>query len=238
LLTGALAAAVILSLAVGVAAAQAPATGSFTATIKKAKSGTKKKPKSVTAAFVNKVTTPNATAASIELTLGKGLAFSGKGFKRCKSADLLSSGPTACPSGSKAGPPGVSNARLGSGPSATPLTFDVSTFVQNDTSILIYLNAREIPLQSVITGKISSKGSKLTISIPFALRQPLAGVDASLVGLTQTFTGKAGKHYIVSSTGCTGKKWKLKAKITFAPRADGTPVPAPLQSSTTAPCKK
>ena len=64
------------------------------------------------------------------------------------------------------------------------------------------------------------------------------GGIAAVVGLKQTFTGKRGTHYIVSSRGCTKKKWTLKAKITFAQRADGTPVPAPFQKSTTARCKK
>jgi hypothetical protein len=239
LLTVAVAASAILSLAVGVAVAQAPAQGTFTASVTPSKSGKKKKPKSVKATFDVKVTTENATADTIELKLGKGLKFSGKGFRRCNADDLSAGGLTACPAGSKAGPVGVANALVGpaTSPVKAPLNFDVSTFVENDTSILFYLNQQGGGVQRVIKGKISGKGSKLTITVPLDLRRP-GGVDASLVGLTQSFSGKSGKHYIVSSTGCTGKKWKLNAKITFAARADGTPVPGPLVGSTTAKCKK
>jgi hypothetical protein len=76
------------------------------------------------------------------------------------------------------------------------------------------------------------------ITIPFELRQPVPGLDASLTGLQQIFSGKRGKRYIVSSVGCKNGKHKFGAKLTFSARADGAPVPAPLSSTTTAPCTK
>ena len=238
LITGAVAATATLSLAAGAAVAQAPATGSFTATVAPRDAGTKAKPTNVKARFVVKVTTANATADTIQLRVGKGLKFSGKGFKRCNAANLNANGVTACPSGSKAGPTGLANALLGSGATAAPLNFDVHPFVENDTSLLFYLNQQGGGVQRLIKGKITDKGSKLTITIPGNLRQPVPGVDASLIGLAQTFSAKAGRHYIVSSTGCFNRKWKMNARITFTGRADGTPVPAPLTGSTSARCKK
>ena len=55
----------------------------------------------------------------------------------------------------------------------------------------------------------------MTISIPQELRQP-GGLDATLTGISQTFSGKAKKNYIVSSTKCPKGGWKVGSKFTFA----------------------
>jgi hypothetical protein len=238
LITGAVAASATLSLAAGAAVAQAPATGSFTATVTPRDAGTRAKPTNAKARFVVKVTTPNATADTIQLRLGRGLKLSGKGFKRCKAANLVAGGVSACPSGSKAGPTGLANALLGTGATAAPLNFDVHPFVESDTSLLFYLNQQGGGVQRVIRGKITDRGRTLTLTIPIDLRQPVPGVDASLIGLAQSFSAKAGRHYIVSSTGCFNRKWRMNARITFTARADGTPVPGPLTGSSSARCKK
>ncbi len=54
----------------------------------------------------------------------------------------------------------------------------------------------------------------MTISIPQELRQP-GGLDATLTGISQTFSGKAKKNYIVSSTKCPKGGWKVGSKFTF-----------------------
>jgi hypothetical protein len=93
-------------------------------------------------------------------------------------------------------------------------------------------------VQAPLSGKITDQGRHLRITIPFALRQPVPGLDASLTGLQQVFSGKRGKRYIVSSVGCKNRKHKFGAKLTFSSRADGAPVPAPLSSTAVAACTK
>jgi hypothetical protein len=113
------------------------------------------------------------------------------------------------------------------GPSGCPSVF----YVASETGA-------GIAVQSPITGEITSKGRKLRIRIPQELRQPVAGVDASLTSLNQTFKGKIGKKYVVSSTGCKNKKHKFTGKLTFTTRADGAPVPPPVPLATSAKCSK
>ena len=82
-----------------------------------------------------------------------------------------------------------------------------------DSNTLLFYVATEqgsgVSVQSPITGEITGGGTKLRIQIPQELRQPVPGVDASLTGLDQLFTAKKGKKYLVSSTGCSNKKWKF-----------------------------
>ena len=95
-----------------------------------------------------------------------------------------------------------------------------------------------IAVQSPITGEITGKGRKLRIRIPQELRQPVPGVDASLTCLNQTFKGKVGKNYLVSSIGCKNRKHKFTGKLTFTQRADDAPVPRPVSLATSTSCKK
>jgi hypothetical protein len=194
-------------------------------TAKPSNSGTKKKPGNVSLDFNAKVNLPGTTVEVIDVLLPKGLKFSGKGFKKCNVDDLLAVGVTACPSGSKVGSPGTANALAG--PAGAPVNFDVYPFVQNTSTFAFYLSQQAGPLQSVVFGKITNGGRKLSITIPEELRRP-GGLDATLVGLDQTFKGKAGKKkYIVSSTSCPKGGWKIGTKLTFATRLDGAPVPPP-----------
>lgn len=240
LLMGAIAASVTLAVAGG-AVAQAPES-TFDATVSPSNAGTKRKPTNTKLGFKVTLDKPGTTVEFIDLALPKGLKLSGKGLKTCSVDTLAAQGPAGCPSGSKAGPTGSATALLGpAGPSQSTLNFTVSPFVLNAGTLVFYVasdSGSGVAVQSPITGTITGKGRKLRIRIPQELRQPVPGVDASLTSLDQTFSGKVGKHYLVSSTGCKSKKHKFTGALTFTNRADGAAVPAPVKLATSARCKK
>jgi hypothetical protein len=234
LLTVAAVATATLGLTVA-ATAQTPEL-TFKAKASPSKAGTKKKPKNVKVQFTQSVNKPGTTVEFIDLTLGKGLKMSGKGLGDCTIDDLSFEGPDAC-ANDKAGPQGTATAMLGD----APLNFTIQPFVSDSNTLLFYVATEEgsgVSVQSPITGEITGGGTKLRIQIPLPLRQPVTGVDASLTGLDQVFSAKKGKKYLVSSTGCSNKKWKFTGKLTFTARADGAAVPAPISASTSASCKK
>jgi hypothetical protein len=236
LITVALATTAMLALAAGAAIAD-PNDSQATLTVKASptNSGTTKKPTNVKLGFNTKVDLPGTTVEVIDVVLPKGLKFSGKGLKKCNIDDLLAEGIGACPSGSKAGPKGTANALVG--PQLAPLNFDVYPFVENNSTFAFYLSQQGGGVQSVVHGKITNKGRKLSITIPLELRQP-GGLDATLIGLDQTFSGKVKKSYAVSSTSCPKGGWEVGSKLTFATRVDGTPPPAPEAREVKVKCKK
>ena len=235
LLTGAVAASATLALAAGAAAQVSTPSGDATLDVSASPSnaGTKKKPKNVRLSFKQVVNKPGTTVQTITVDLPKGLKFSGKGFKRCNFDDLVAQGPSACPSGSKVGPTGRATARLEPAVSGqSDLVFQVSPFIENSKTVAIYLRTTAgLDIQTAIRGKLTNSGRRMTIEIPMSLRQPLPGLDATLTGIDQLFSGKRGKNYFVSSTGCTGKKWAVKGSLGFATRSNGTPGP-PSESLT------
>jgi hypothetical protein len=171
------------------------------------------------------------------MLLPKGTKISGKGFKKCNADDLAATGPTACPSSSKAGPTGSANAAVG--PGRAPLNLEVYPFVQDANTLLFYL--KEVgggSVQSVVKGEITKKGRKMAITIPHELRQPVQGLDATLTGIDQTFSGKRKKNYIVSSTSCPKGGWEFGGRLIFTERADLAPVPAPESRESVVKCKK
>jgi hypothetical protein len=237
LLTVAVAATALLSIVAGAAIAD-PNDSQATLTVKATPTdaGTTKKPKNVKLSFNTKVNLPQTTVGTIEVLLPKGLKFSGKGLKKCNADDLAASGISACPSGSKVGPKGVANALVGV--QNAPLNLDVYPFVEDSNTFLFYLSQQGGGVQSVIRGEITSKGRKLTITIPFELRQPAPGLDATLIGIDQTFSGKVKKNYAVSSTSCPKGGWEVGSRLIFSPRADGAAVPAPEAREVKVKCKK
>jgi hypothetical protein len=240
LILGAVVASVSLALTAG-AIAQAPES-TFDAKVSPTKAGKKRKPKNTTLNFNVTLDKPGTTVEFIDLALPKGLKLSGKGLKRCSVDTLAAEGPTACPSGSKAGPTGSATATVGpEGPDQSNLVFSVTPFVLDSNTLVFYVATEEgsgIAVQSPITGEITGKGRKLRIKIPQELRQPVPGTDASLTSLNQTFKGKVKKKYLVSSIGCKNKKHKFTGKLTFTDRADGAAVPAPVSLATSTSCKK
>jgi hypothetical protein len=237
IVTVAAAATAMLALAAGAAIADPnDSQATLTVSAKPTDAGTKKKPKNVRLGFNAKVNMPGTTVGTIEVLLPQGLKFSGKGLKKCDAEDLAASGISACPSGSKVGPKGVANALVGA--QNAPLNLDVYPFVGANNQFLFYLSQQGGGVQSVLEGNISNKGRKLTIDIPLELRQPVAGLDATLVGLDQTFSGKVKKNYAVSSTKCPKGGWEVGTRLIFSQRADGTPPPAPESREVTVKCKK
>jgi hypothetical protein len=239
LLTVAVAATATLALTTaGIAAVIEPndAEGTLTVTASPTKAGTKKKPKNVKLGFKLEVDKPGTTVEVIEMLLPKGTKISGKGFKKCNVDDLIATGISACPSGSKAGPKGSANAAVG--PQGAPLNLDVYPFVENSSTLVFYLSQIEGPLQTVVHGKITDNGRKMSITIPPELRKP-GGLDATLTGLNQTFSGKSKKNYIVSSTSCPKGGWKFGGNLKFATdRLDGTPAPGDETRESVVKCKK
>jgi hypothetical protein len=234
LLTGAVVASTSLAIAAGAIAQEPEST--FNSTVSPRDAGTAKNPKNTKLGFQMTVNKPQTTVEFIDLQLPRGLKMSGKGFRRC-SLDTIGRNPGDCPTASKAGPLGEAQATLGA--NSTPLEFTVQSFVVNNTTLGFYVNETTgIQVQAPLEGKITDRGRHLRITIPFELRQPVGGVDASLTGLQQVFSGKRGKNYIVSSVGCRNRKHKFSAELTFSERADGAPVPGVLTAKDTSGCTK
>jgi hypothetical protein len=234
LLMGAVVASASLAVAAGAVAQEPEAT--FKATVSPKDAGTSRNPTNTRLGFQMTVNKPGTTVEFIDLQLPRGLNMSGKGFRRCP-LDTIGRDPSRCPSGSKAGPLGEASAVLGA--NNQPLHFTVQSYVVNDTTLGFYVaEDTGIQVQAPLEGRISQEGRRLRITIPFALRQPVPGVDASLTGLEQLFSGKRGKRYIVSSVGCKRRTHRFRATLIFTARADQAPVPGPLSSTASASCKK
>jgi hypothetical protein len=238
LLTVAVAATATLALTTAGLAAVEPndSEATLTATASPKDSGTAKKPKNVKLGFNLKVDKPGTTVEVIEVLLAKGTKISGKGFKRCNIDDLLMNGQTGCSSGSKAGPKGTANAKVG--PDGAPLNLDVYPFVEDANTLLFYLSQVGGGVQTVVKGEITNKGRKMAITIPSELRKP-GGLDATLVGINQVFSGKRNGKYIVSSTACPKGGWKFGGNLVFATdRIDGAPAPTDETRESVVKCTK
>jgi hypothetical protein len=240
LLTVAVAATATLALTTaGIAAVVEPndAESTLTVTATPTKAGTKEKPQNLRVGFDLKVDKPGTTVLDIEMLLPKGTKISGKGFKKCNADDLAAGGPTACVSGSKAGPKGSATAAVVTGATTTPVNLDVYPFVEDSNTLLFYVAQTGGGVQSVVKGEITNKGRKMTITIPQSLRQ-IGGLDVTLTGINQTFFAKAKKNYIVASTSCPKGGWKFGGNLVFAQRLDGAAVPGDEARQSTVKCKK
>jgi hypothetical protein len=236
LLTVAVAATATLALATGAVAEPNDSEATLNVTAKPTDAGTKRNPKNVKLGFNLQVDKPGTTVEIIEVLMPRGTKISGKGFKRCNAEDLVAVGVTGCASGSKAGPKGTANAAVGI--QRAPLNLDVFPFVEDANTLLFYLAQQGGGVQTVVKGEIMNRGRKMAITIPRELRQP-GGLDATLTGINQTFSGKRNGNYIVSSTACPNGRWKFGGRLVFATdRVDGAPAPAPESRESVVRCKK
>ena len=230
--------AAVLSIALASIALAQNAAPDVTATISPAKAGKKKKPKNSTLKLFVKNNQTDATVDTITVLLGRNIKLNGKGFKYCTAATLNTKGQSACPSGSKAGG-GTAHAVLG--PGHAPISFTVDAYVGSKNTIIFYTQQKNGTVRKGLVGKVSKAsgkyGSKIVIKIDDDLQQPALGVFSSLVDLRTTIKAKKGKHYLVSTTGCTRKKHNFGVKFNFRP--NGTfPATGSTQGTTTSSCKK
>jgi hypothetical protein len=230
--------AAVLSIAVASVALAANAAPDVTAKLTPANAGTKKKPKNSTLKLHVKNNQTDATVDTITVFLGKNLKLDGKGFKYCTAFTLNTQGKAACPAGSKAGS-GTANAVVG--PDHVPLAFTVDAFVGSKKTIIFYTQQVGGTVRKGLVGTVSKAsgkyGSKIVIKIDDDLQQPAPGVYSSLVDLTTTIKAKTGKHYLVSSVGCTKKKHNFGVKFSFNPNST-FPATGTAAGTTTSKCSK
>lgn len=204
----------------GIASAQTPTDGaSMKVTIAPQKSGTAKKPANSSIHLVITNNDKRRTLKKLEIQMPKTLSVSGKGFKFCSHKKLTDSADASvCPKGSKVGV-GTAKAFVGvDQPTPTPLTFDVTAFVVGKNGIDFLLHARELPSLFVVSpGKVksTSKGPKLTVTVPIQAQQPAPGLYAGLAQLDTTLKGKTGTHKLIATTGCKKHKQPFSTKLTF-----------------------
>jgi hypothetical protein len=230
--------AAVLSIAVAAVAVAQNSDVTATTTVTPAKAGKKSKPKASKVTTFVKNNVPNTTASKIEIDFPKTVKLSGKGLPACKPIEFTKPGGKAnCPKGSKAGG-GISNAVVG--PQRTPLRFNVSAYVGGANLIIFYIEQQGGTVQKALEGKISGASGKfkqkLVITIPPDLQQPAPGLYAALTDLKSTLSLKKGKHALITTSACKGKKHTFGTKLTFAPNPAAPPQPT-ASGTSTAKCK-
>ena len=215
----------------GIAYAQTPAPSiEATVGVSPGKSGTKSKPKNVTFKLgVKNDPASRTTASKITITLPNTLKLSTKGLPVCKADDdeIVSTNGAVCKKSDIGS--GTANAVILS--NNTNVAFKVTPLVANK-EVLFFLTSAQIANKYVVHGKIS--GSKMTITIPPDVQQPLSGLYAALIDINATLSMKKGKNYLFTSTGCKSKKHTVGVKVDYA--SNPTP-PAAANASTTADAK-
>jgi hypothetical protein len=218
---------------VSVATAQTPGAD-LDVKVTPTNAGTKKKPKNSSLALeiVNGDTT--RTMNRLTITLPRTVKLSAKGLTRCSEDTLEASGPSECPRAARLGK-GLATAKLGVNTDAPQdLTFDVTPVILGAKKLGFYLAARELPVNVLAPGRIS--GRKLIIDVPQTAQQPAPGTWAGLVSLEAKLGARKGKNFLLSTTGCTRKKHKVKAALTFVD--NGVSDAGTVNASTTSKCKK
>lgn len=221
--------------ALGIAAVAHAVTNTYTfsGSVSPSKAGTKKKPKPVGIKFtlgVGETTGQRpATIKSVEIAIPNGKVNS-KPFPKCTVATLTSSGPSGCPKGSQVGSGRIQSvAGQSSDPADKSLGCLVDAKAFNAAGGHLLLHVAAVPGQCAIPGlqktidatlKTTGTTTKLAFTIPPDLVHPIAGVDnvpISIAGSVKKLTKKVkGKKVpFIASTGCSGGKHVIKAKITL-----------------------
>jgi hypothetical protein len=222
-LISAAAVAVVVLIAAVAAYANAPAsqtTFKLDVSSSPKKAGTKSKPKPVktTLNMTGGTTTAGdspATSTKIDIQLPSTQKWYGSKWpksKRC--APQSSADKAACPAGSKIGT-GHVVATNRSDPTKPKIVeqIDLTAYVMPSGGLgLLVEGTSPLPFSALLPGKISKKNTKISVSIPDNVQEPLAGVPTGIEQLKFTLSGKIkskGKTYgAISSIGCKSKKWK------------------------------
>jgi len=199
----------------GIAYAQTPGPEvTVESSVTPAKAGTKSKPKNATLKLaIHNNKESKTTAKQIKITIPSTVKLSTKGLDQCTASDeeLLAGAKAACPKSVI----GKGSADAFVNPFATtpaPLHFTVTPLVgKNELIFALDSNIADAILHAKI------KGSTLTIDIPGFLQQPATGVYSALESIETSLSKKKGKNYLLSTTGCKGKKHTLKVTVSYAP---------------------
>jgi hypothetical protein len=217
-----------------VAVAQSTPTATLTVTVTPKKAGTKKKPKNgkVQLKIVNDDS--GRTMDNLKIYLPKTGRLNLKGFKTCNEATITDQ---ACPKSASVGT-GIAEASQGvNTPAPNPLFFKVTAFPMSKSKIGFFLqqlnkDASGQPTNEVTGGGISvvsigtlkkakkPYGQVLDIAVPQLAQEFPANIFNGLVSLKTTLTKKKGKHFLVSSVGCTKKTYPFKAVLHFIANPD------------------
>jgi len=205
--------------------------------LQSSKAGTKKKPKSVGKFKVTTTTTPapgttpNYATTQAVIHLDKNLVFQSAKFPSCTltQAQQHSAKCTAAKVGS--GSAKATVAALGLNPTLTVTAYNGP----GGKSFWLRVVEPSLSIDSILPSKLSKDkgkfGTKLTVTIPQNLQQPVTGVYATLTQFI-TIINKTHKHVpYIGLTGCTGGKLNFAGDFTFT---DGSV----LHATATAKCKK
>ncbi|WP_372789858.1 hypothetical protein [Paraconexibacter sp.] len=194
--------------------------------ISPSKAGTKKKPTAASLKFdiatVKKVQNESFATKTATLFFDKNLVFNPAAFPTCKQATIQAN-EGKCVKGSKVGTGSAVGNALGQ-----TQNLKVSLFNGPGKTLLLHVTGSSpLAIDSVIVGKLKSAsgayGTKLVVTIPDNLQQPLPGVFATLTSFKTSITklaGKKGKNTpYIGIKGCTKKRLAFKGDFVFT---DGT----------------
>lgn len=191
------------------------------------KAGTKKKPVPVKLKVdiktKKKVASEEFATKTATIFFDKNLVFNPKSFPTCTAATVQSN-EAGCAKGSKVGSGSATGEALGQ-----VQNLKVSAFNGPGSTLNLHVTgSTPLAIDSVIVGKLQKAsgiyGTKLAVTIPDNLQQPLPGVFATLTSFVTTINkqSRKGKPY-VGLAGCTKKKLNFKGDFVFT---DNTKVTA------------
>jgi len=235
---GLLAAAVgVLAFGVTGTASAVTATQGITVKLQHSKAGTKKKPRSVGKFTVTTTTTPapgttpNYSTTKAIIHLDKNIAFGAAKFPSCTLAQAQQHSAKCVAAKVGSGSAKATVASLGLNPTLTVTAYN------GPKGKRFWLRVVEPSLQidsilpSTLTKDTGKYGTKLSVTIPQVLQQPVPNVYATLTqfvtSINKTYKGVP----YIGLTGCSGGKLHFGGDFTFT---DGSV----LKAVTTAKCSK
>ena len=184
--------------------------------VKKADSGTAKKPKPVTLSLgaVGGSTDGSqpSTSTNLRITLPRGIKWNGGAWARGKRCSVsranVAKSDSVCPRGSRIGSGHVEATARGL---REPI--DVRAYVTTSGNLGLFLAANvPVPINQMLEGKV--RRGVINIAIPRNIQEPVTNVPSAILDVNFTLNGRTqvkGKtRGAVESTGCFNKKWTLK----------------------------